>query len=370
MERDRDGDGGKRDCGSVRLEIQGILRQSYQKKKRENQQRTGYLCTTYFYSARNELQVEILGNIFQCGLMGLHRSYSFFCIRHILLFIPFCTESLAVRDRKIQPSKMYEYKCVCVWMLSLTLQLSSVFSLIFLLCFRLSILLFLFFTISGFLRWLFLLCSNMIFPAVYCVLWKCNFTTFYSREQVNIELRGCERSCLCTMNVGKPYVWWFILWAIRLYDCYLAVKSHRIRHTWPLKIHTNTHTADNNNKKKPINNWRYKRYAKIKFTQNKLSFARISINSIIKALFLTHSLVCALFFPSANATAASAATSTAFITETMRTAEKCKIHNQIYIKTITKNCRYGWHSKWMLMLLLLTLNNCQIQSIAIRAEQF
>lgn len=46
--------------------------------------------------------------------MGLHRSYSFFCIRHILLFIPFCTESLAVRDRKIQPSKMYEYKCVCV----------------------------------------------------------------------------------------------------------------------------------------------------------------------------------------------------------------------------------------------------------------
>lgn len=50
MERDRDGDGGKRDCGSMRLEIQGILRQSYQ-KKREKINNAPDICVQHIFIA-------------------------------------------------------------------------------------------------------------------------------------------------------------------------------------------------------------------------------------------------------------------------------------------------------------------------------
>lgn len=187
------------------------------KKNIHEQRRTGYLWITYFYSARNELQVEISGHIFQCGLMGLHRSSALF-VSPVFFAIAYCLFRCAAHresgckrhtptDRKRQSHQMwmsrygvFPYKnvlCKCCSFI-LTLYKFRV-TQNFVVCFRLSVLLLLlvvlFHHFSFFWGGFFVcVCVCRIVLTwffrrhVIVLLVRCNFTTFYNRKQVKMGI--------------------------------------------------------------------------------------------------------------------------------------------------------------------------------------
>lgn len=206
--------------------------------------------------------------------MGLQRSstlcFSLFSVWHS--FLLFCAQSV-------------DFVC---FILSFSF---AHFSLIFLLWFRLS---FLFCSIFGFdSGWwacFSLSLSILSLPSLFqldfrivCV--QCNFTTF---TIVNKRRENYIDRCTRTLYMYHGA----FLWAMLLCDCYLP-PNHMEWDTWPKR-------SNRQQRNKPM---MFKRYAKIKFTQNKLSLLwDFQLQTIVNAavcIFFSHIsfyYVCFTFF--------------------------------------------------------------------------